>query len=205
MKAEREGLLNDAKRRLSQAYADGDNDAVANATSDISRAQAELMEIQRNTPREIPENERRAAPVQQVQQPAPQVEPQVLSWIAQNSWFGKQKEKTDYALSIDRALRARGVSPASEEYTRQLDKSMKSMYPEHKPFAQASGDDEDEPRREVRRTNVTEPGGRTDENRESSRKVTLTASEIAIAKRLGVSVQAYAAQKLKAAAKGAGA
>lgn len=211
MKEGREAKLADAKRRYASAHADGDSDAMAQATADMSQAQSELLEIQRNTPRVVPENERQ--PQRQEQQPqraAPQIEPNVAAWISHNPWFGtgagKDESKTQLALSIDRSLRARGISASSDEYTRELDKGMKAVYADHKPFARARGDDEDEPRREARRTNVQEPGGRTSERQESARKVTLTASELAIAKRIGVTPQAYAAEKLKAERKaGAGA
>lgn len=209
MKEGREAKLADAKRRLESAHADGDSAAIAAATMDMSQAQAELMEIARNTPRAVPENERRQEQPrqQQVQQP-PQLAPNVAAWIANNPWFGKpgNESRTELAMSIHKAVTGRGVSPASEEYTRELDKGLKAVYADHKPFARAGGDDEGETRRESRRTNVQVEGGRTNERQESSRKVTLTASELAIAKRIGVTPQAYAAEKLKAERKaGAGA
>lgn len=211
MKEGREAKLADAKRRLAAAHADGDSEAIAAATSDISQAQAELMEIARNTPRAQPEGERQPQrqPEQQRQQP-PHIEPNVAAWISHNPWFGKGEGKdearTEFALSLDRTIRRRGISPGSEDYTRELDKGMKAMYPDHKPFARANDDDGDGARREPRRTNVQAEGGRTNDRQESARKVTLTASELALAKRLRITPQAYAAEKLRLANKaGAGA
>lgn len=211
MKSERTAKLADAERRLSAAHADGDSDAIAKATSDIGRAQAELMEIERNTPRQPAAGEERREPApQQQQRQAPQIEPNVAAWISHNSWFGKgvgkDEAKTEFALSLDRTIRKRGISPSSEDYTRELDKGMKAMYSDHKPFARAGGDDEDGTRREPRRTNGQVEGGRVNERQESNRKVTLTASELALAKRLRITPQAYAAEKLRLANKaGAGA
>lgn len=210
MKESREAKLADAKRRLSAAHADGDSDAIAAATSDISQAQSELMEIQRNTPKAPAEGERQPQRQAEPQrQAAPQIEPNVAAWISNNSWFGrgagKDEAKTEFALSLDKTIRRRGISPASEEYTRELDKGMKAMYPDHKPFARANDDDGGEARREPRRTNVQAEGGRTNDRQESARKVTLTATEVALAKRLRIPLQAYAAEKLKRANKGDGA
>ncbi len=83
MKSERTAKLADAERRLSAAHADGDSDAIAKATSDIGRAQAELMEIERNTPRQPAAGEERREPVQQQpQRQAPQIEPSPCPSIA---------------------------------------------------------------------------------------------------------------------------
>lgn len=210
MVAEREAKLNDAKRRLASAHADGDSEAIAAATADMSTASAELAQIRSRAPKPAAEGERqpeRQAEPSQRQQP--EIAPQVLDWISHNrSWFNKDKSKTQVAIGISRAVEAEGIRPGDPEYTREVDKRMKQMYPDHKSF---DADDEQDggEKRAPRRTYGGEPTGRVQEDRETSnpRRITLTQTELALAKRLGVTPQAYAAAKAKREARtnGAGA
>lgn len=209
MVAEREARLNDAKRRLAAAHADGDGDAIATATMDMSTASAELAQIKARAPRPAAEGER-----QQERQPEParqqaEIAPQVLDWISHNrSWFNKDKSKTQVAIGISRSVEADGIRPSDPDYTREVDKRMKQMYPDHKSF-DVDDDQDGGEKRAPRRTYGGEPTGRVQEDRETSnpRRITLTQTELAIAKRLGVTPQAYAAEKAKREARtnGAGA
>lgn len=213
MVARNESAMREAKAKLKQAHEMGDTDQIVETQEMISRIAAENLAIRQRMPRyEEP------APVQQVAQPQPQVQPppqlapNVAAWLGKNSWFGKQgnEAKTNVALSIHRALEARGVSPESPEYTRELDRGLKAVYSEHQPFEDMSmsydGNDE-EPRREARRPNATADASRTNGATAPTdkRKVTLTRSELEIARKLGVSPQAYAASKLKQNSGGRGA
>lgn len=201
MVAEREAKLADAERRLSSAHADGDSNAIAAATKDMSTASAELAQIKARAPRPAAEGERQ--PERQAEQPQRQqqsdIAPQVLDWISHNrAWFNKDRSKTQVAIGISRAVEAEGIRPADPEYTREVDKRMKQMYPDHKSF-NSDDDQDDGEKRAPRRTYGGEPTGRVQEERETSnpRRITLTQTELAIAKRLGVTPQAYAAEKAK--------
>jgi len=198
MRTERESRINDAKRRFAQANADGDGDAMAQASADMSLASAELAQITARTPKPQTESERQPEQQRQPAQQQNQLAPNVAAWIDHNrNWFNKDQEKTAEAMSIHYKLVAEGVRPDSSEYTQKLDKRMRSSYPEHQSLDRGA-DDDTPARRGPRRSPGGEPGGRADENRNPNpRRVTLTSTEMAIAKRLGVSPQAYAAEKLK--------
>lgn len=200
MISDRETKLADAERRLSSAHADGDSAAIAAATKDMSTASAELAQIRARAPKPVAEGERQQErqPEQQRQQQA-EIAPQVLDWISHNrSWFNKDKSKTQVAIGISKSVEADGIRPSDPDYTREVDKRMKQMYPDHKSFAQ-DDDQDDGGKRAPRRTYGGEPTGRVQEERETSnpRRITLTQTELAIAKRLGVTPQAYAAEKAK--------
>lgn len=198
MKSERETRLADAQRRLADAHANGDSTAIAQATADVASASAELTNIIARTPREEP-----AAPVSQpapAAQPA-RVAPNVENWINRNrGWFQQpgNEAKTAEAMSIHYKLVARGVHPSSSEYTRELDKGLKAVYPEHEAydFSPPSGDSGRVPPT-TRRTNAVAEGSRDSRTPSNPRTVELTRSELSIAKRLGVTPQQYAIQKLK--------
>lgn len=199
MQSEREALIADGTRRLEQAHADGDSAAIAKATTDISAAQAELIAIKSRAPRPkdpADEQRREAAPPQNNQ---PTLAPNVKQWIDHNAaWFNKDQAKTNKAMSVHYDLIADGIAPTSDKYTQELDKRMRKAYPDHRPMYESDDGDRSEQRREApRRSNNVAEGGREETVRQPSRQVILTNTELALAKRLGVSAQAYAVEKAK--------
>lgn len=200
MKAEREGRRDEAQRRLEQAYADGDAAAQAKATADLSLANAELVQIAARTP--APKSEQQERPPAQQQQPQQRAElkPNVAAYIAHHSgWFNKDKPKTDLAMSIHRTLMARGVSDDSAEYTQELDKGLKAVYPDHKPFNTSNGATTPE-RDAPRRTNGGSEGSREDGlSRPALREgqVELTRSEVSLAQKMRIPLDRYAEEKRK--------
>ena len=211
MKEQREQRIDDAKRRLSQAHADGDSDAIAVATVDLGQAQAELAQINVRTARPSQPEQQRDQPQQPAQpRQQPNLPPDVVGWITKNdAWWNKDRTRTDFALSLDKAVRARGIQPGTPAYTAELDKGMAAMYPEHQPYRSSSVDDDDEPSREERsnprRTNVVDRGSREESASQGQRRtVELTASEVAIANRLRVPLAKYAAEKLRREQNGKG-
>lgn len=205
MTAERESRIADATRRLEQAHADGDGAAIAKATADLSAANAELVQIKARAPR--PADPNAPAPAAQPQpRPAapatPAVAPNVQNWIDHNrGWFNKDATKTAKAMSLHYDLVARGVQPTSAEYTRELDKGMKAVYPDHQPFEQFDEGDDRGAAPQPRRTNAVDPGGRENGQATSTsappRTVELTQSEVSLANRLRIPLATYAAEKLK--------
>jgi hypothetical protein len=186
MRAERESRIADASRRLEQAHAEGNSAAIAKATADMGMAQAELVAINTRAPTPAAP----AAPIQQqpVQQQAPRIAPRALDWVRRNSWFDANgaDEKSREALHINETLSRQGVDPNSEAYTRELDKRLKAVYPDHEPF--------DEARSTPRRTNTVADGGRPNGSPVGGapRTVELTSSQVALAKRLNVPLKEYA-------------
>ena len=201
MIAERKTRLADAQKRLERAHADGDSAGIASATSDLTAAQSELTQIQSRMPAapKPGDPQRQAQPAQaQPQRQQPQLNPKVQQWIGRNPWFNKDTARTNAALSIHYALAGEGIGPDSQEYTREVDKRLKAVYPDHQPMEYVDDDGGDgNPR--PRRTNTVEPGGRDNDVRQPAnpRRVELSASELAIAKWLRISPQQYAAEKVK--------
>ena len=97
---------------------------------------------------------------------------------------------TRFAMLVHEELLESGVDSSSEVYYTKINEALRSRYPDR--FA----DVEPEVRQPHRKAgSVVAPGGR---NTSAPRnKVVITSSEAAIAKRLGLSIQQYAAQKLK--------
>lgn len=212
MQAEKDAKIADAQRRLTQAHTDGDSAAIVAATTDLGQAQAEKLAVISRTPRALTDAERaeadkaRAAAIPQAQPQRAELKPNVAKWIASNdAWFNKDKEKTQMAYAIHDRILKRGIADDSPEYTRELDKGLKAVYPDHQSSSSDEGENGGQRRSSTpRRTDVTAEGSRATERQQpsNSRIVELTRSELSIAKTLNLTPQQYAASKLKHMAAG---
>ena len=122
-------------------------------------------------------------PMQQ-QQAAPQVkrpDPKAQDWAEKNEWFGQDEAKTFAAFGIHKKLvEDEGFDPTSNDYYTELDRRISDTF---------GGSSQAPSRRAVQ----TVAGvSRNNSGRSSGRKVRLTPSQVAIAKKLGVPLEAYA-------------
>jgi hypothetical protein len=188
---EAESELEMARRKLKEAQESFDTDAIIAAQESLAEAKYRVEEAKRFRPQALQTQE---IPVQTQQQPQVQVQPdeKSLRWQAKNQWFGQPgfEEYTSYALGLHQKLVNGGVDPRSDEYFDQIDGRMKSKFPE------IFGGNEDKPRTgEVQRkpTTVVAPATRTT----GVGKIRLTQTQVALAKKLGLTPQQYAAQVAK--------
>ena len=187
---EAESELEAARRKLKEAQEAFDTDAIIEAQEALAEAKWKTEEAKRFRPQTLQPTE---FPVQ-TQQPQATVQPdeKSLRWQAKNQWFGQPgfEEYTSYALGLHQKLVNTGVDPRSDEYFDQIDGRMKSKFPE------IFGETEDKPRTgEVQKkpTTVVAPATRTT----SAGKIRLTQTQVALAKKLGLTPQQYAAQVAK--------
>lgn len=138
------------------------------------------------------EASRKAQEERAVQQPQPQQpqmqpntrpDPKAEAWAERNKWFGSDEPMTLTAFSIHKSLVEReGYDPSSDDYYRELDRRVRAEFP-HK-F-----------QTEQRKPNVVAPAnGRTASGSPSKTQIKLSPSQVAIAKKLGVSLEQYARQ-----------
>jgi hypothetical protein len=129
---------------------------------------------------------------QYVQQtPPPQPDEKTMSWARKNTWFGRDREMTDYARHIhDRLVVFDRVDPKTDEYWEKLDSELRKRYPHLVSGEETEGSKAPPQKQSV----VVAPVKR---NSTPPRKVQLSASEVAIAKRLGLTIEQYAAEKLR--------
>ena len=110
-----------------------------------------------------------------------QPDPKAEAWAEKNSWFGANEAMTYTALSIHKKLlQEEGFDGKSDEYYKELDKRIREEFP-HK-FEDTNK--KDRPAQAVASANRSVKSGR--------RTVRLTPSQVAIAKKLGVSLEDYA-------------
>ena len=169
-----------AKRAYKEAYESGDSDAVLAAQESLTNAKIKsdrlanfklpaLQETQTPVP----------SPVEQIA-PAVQVDDRAADWQKTNSWFGNDDEMTSLALGLHNKLVKQGVSPQSDEYYETIDSRMRQVFPDN--FEDA------EPKK--RKTQVVAPATRST----APKKVTLTRTQVQLAKRLGLTPEQYAKQ-----------
>tara|TARA_R110000822_G_scaffold117730_1_gene250153 strand:- start:2466 stop:3374 length:909 start_codon:yes stop_codon:yes gene_type:complete len=186
-KARVNAQLDQAKRTYKEAYEAGDSDAMMAANEALTKLTHEKMRFDSYRPRQgkqqAGQKANQQAPAQQQQarqQEAPQVDKKALEWSENNSWFQKDKSMTGFAYGVHEDLIDQGVNPSSDEYYERIDERMREAFPNK--FGQQ------------RQGAVVAPATRSSK---SPRKVRLTQSQVALAKRLGISPEAYAAQMLK--------
>jgi len=95
-----------------------------------------------------------------------------------------------FAMLVHEELVENGIDSGSNIYYNKIDAAIRQRYPDR--FDDAPIEVK-QPQRQT--GSVVAPGGRN--TPVSRNKVVITSSEAAIAKRLGLSIQQYAAQKLK--------
>lgn len=189
-----EADLDVARRKFKEAYDAGDADAIAAAQERLAELSVQKVSAVNYRPvytQEEPAQEQQ--PYQQVTRPP--ADPRATEWARKNTWFGRDQLLTDYAKHVhDRIVVFDRIDPRTDEYWQTLDGEMRKRFPE---MFDDQGDD-GRSERPVRQqtSNVVAPASRS--NAAKPRKqVKLTATEVALAKRLGLTVEQYAAEKMR--------
>ena len=114
-----------------------------------------------------------------------QPDPRAEEWAEKNSWFGQDEAMTFTALAHHKKLLREGYDPKSDEYYEEIDSYVKDQFP-HK-FK------ETEEVKEVKeKAPQTVAGASRTSKTSGSKKVKLTPSQVAIAKKLGLTLEQYA-------------
>ena len=186
------GSMEAAKAKLKKAMEEQDYDAVASAQLEIGKLGAEQTRYEQM---KASEEARAKDPKEkeiEIPKPQPQAvkDPKAESWAEQNEWFGRDKVMTNVAYAIHEDLVNQGVDPRTDYYYSEIDKRMRENLP-HK-FQQDSSSEE------PARQQPVQTVASAHRNRGTGRNVVkLSSSEAAIAKRLGLSNEQYASEKLK--------
>ena len=183
--------LQTARRRLKEAQESFDTDAIVEAQEAVMDAKIRVEQTKNFRPAPLQEDDFTVQTQQTQPQKAPPDE-QTLRWQAKNQWFGVDgfEEYTSYALGLHKKLVQNGVDPRSKEYFDQIDGRMKSSFPElfggsrEKP---TSGESQRRPTTVVASASRSTSGG----------KVKLTQTQVALAKKYGLTPQQYAAEVVK--------
>jgi len=181
--------LEKARSEAKAAYEIGDADAMIAANEKVARLATEEEKYKSYKPQPRPQPAPQPQYQQQVQRPA-QPDQRALDWAANNDWFEKDPEMTGYAYGLHEKLVKSGIDPRSEQYYSEIDTAVRRVFPDK--FDDGPIIEESAPQRQT--GNVVAPAARSGKK---PRKVQLTSTQVALAKRLGLSNEQYAAQLMK--------
>jgi hypothetical protein len=175
-----------AQKAYKEAYESGESDAVLKAQDELTNTKLRLDKLNNF---KIPTLQEDETPVKQEEMVAraPVVDEQAREWQKQNTWFNEDPEMTAFALGLHDKLIKEGVNPQDKEYYEKIDSRMRQVFPEN--FEEAF-QQSDEDRQQKRQSNVVAPATRST----APKKIRLTQSQVAIAKRLGLTPEQYAKQ-----------
>jgi hypothetical protein len=183
-----------AKEKLKQAYEGGDAEKITEAQEALTEAKLRIKQYENFQP-SLQEDFTSVQPNQQYQvPPAPQpvIDPKAEAWKEKNPWFGTDEEMTALALGLHEKLVRSGVDPRSDEYYDRVNATMKKRFPDYFEEEQTQTRDAEKPTR-TKPANVVAPVTRSS----APRQVRLTPTQVALAKKLGLSNEQYARELMK--------
>ena len=185
-KSKAEGDLDHAKRAFKDAYESGDADSIITAQYALSRAT--MRHENSLTTRPALQPEEVVVKEQNSVYTAPAPDENAKAWATKNPWFGKDRLMTGMAYGLHEELISRGVHPERDanKYYENINKEMKKRFPDY-----TWADSEEKEPRQKTTANVVAPVTRT---ASGSKKIALTKTQVAIAKRLNIPLAEYAKQ-----------
>ena len=183
--------LEKAKREYREAYESGDADKLIDAQEKLNNAQFKLQQLSSYRPA-LQQQEEEVQPLQQQVQ-IPQPDPKTLAWQERNTWWGNDPEMTASALGLHQKLeRERGPQyVGSDEYWSAIDTTMRRRFPEY--FGESEPASSAKPAARTNKPAVVAPASRST----APKKIVLRQSQLAIAKKLGLTPEQYARELAK--------
>jgi hypothetical protein len=175
-----------AKQKYKEAYDSGDSDQVMEASQGLQAANIRLMQAQQFKAPSLQE-ENFVVQNQQATQVSRPSNPLLNAWLQKNTWYGSDDEMTATALGIHKKVERSGdVAVGSEKYFAILDKTMRRRYPEQ--FDMEDTETKARPETRSKPSTVVAPAVRST----ASNKIKLKASQVNLARRLGLTPEQYA-------------
>lgn len=211
--------LNKARADYRSAYEEGDPDKVAEAAEALAKATHEAQEAgawvanaQHNAEQALHDekDEVESAPSRQVTtaRQAPKPDEAAVNWAKANDWYGKDPEMTSLAYGVHERLVKQGIHPVrdAEDYYGEIDKAMRRRFPEYEWANKDTGSESDDvdvvkPAKPAAKSSTVAPVARSSSSGGNSpgdkRRVKLTKTQVALAEKLGITPEQYAAELLK--------
>lgn len=181
-----------ARIAYKEAYDSGDSDKVVDAQEKLTEAKFKIHQVESYRPQydesslQTAENEVKIP--EQSQQPQ-RLDSKTQSWLDKNSWYGVDDDMSFLAMGIHRKLERNGVTTGSDEYWGTIDTEMRKRFPEK--FA---GENNSETKDSVKKpSTVVAPATRST----SPKKIRLTQTQLALAKKFKLSPEQYALELTK--------
>jgi|TARA_R110000824_G_scaffold6049_3_gene27808 hypothetical protein len=189
--------LEKARADFKDAYEGGETDALLEAQEKLAKLHAERVGTLRQAPAAVQPVAEQPYQPQVQQNNAPDV--RATQWLRENQWFQQKgsEDMTGYAIGLHQKLVASGLNPQiHEEYYSKIDQGMRSVFPDRFSSADLASREENSPVVTHTKKKPPQVGGPS-RGGVPPRKVQLTGTQVALAKRLGLSNKQYAAQVAK--------
>jgi hypothetical protein len=185
-----------AKAKYKEAYESGDADAVVEAQEALTTAKLRADKVNNFRPPPLQPERNEVQQAQPASETAP--DPRAVDWQKENPWFGSDDEMTSFALGLHQKLVKQGVDPRGDDYYEKINSRMRTVFKEYFDEDGMENEESDlvaeKPRQKA---NVVAPATRST----APKKIVLTQSQVALAKRLGVPLEEYAKQVAEATRK----
>ena len=192
-----ESELTNAKREYREAYEAGDADRLVEAQEKMTSAKLKMERaLSVTAAREESAGQEIESDVQRDinRAPAPVRDTKATAWQEKNTWFGQDDEMTSLALGLhEKLVKENGMAYATtDEYYKRIDQTMRKRFPENFEEEKTVEEAKTSPTR-TKLSTVVAPATRST----SAKRVTLTNSQQAIAKKLGLTNEQYARELTK--------
>ena len=177
-----------AKRAYKDAYESGDTDSIVEAQTKLSEANYRRQQIENYVPpRQEEENSVNSTSTEAVK---PQLDAKTMAWQERNTWYGTDEEMTSAALGLHQKLvRNKGDAyVGSDDYWSDVDNTMRRRFPEYFEGENSTDGGGKPVRAENKPATVVAPASRST----SSKRIVLKQSQVALAKKLGLTPEQYA-------------
>ena len=177
--------MEQAEAELSRAIEIGDSAATVQAQRKLTNLAIQADRAEQAKAQQEQQKAQAEAVAQQVPQQAPQQAPRrpdakAEQWALRNTWFGDDEAMTYAAFGIHKKLvEEEGFDPTTDEYYTELDRRIDDKF---NTGAKTTS----------KRPAQTVAGATRNTSGRSGKKVRLTPSQVAIAKKLGVPLEEYA-------------
>ena len=174
-----------AKREYKEAYDSGDADRLVEAQEKLMEVKLKAQQVASYRP-QYDENALQFGETE-VQIPQTQQQPQRLdsrtqAWLDKNKWYGVDDDMSFLAMGVHRRLEREGVPTGSDHYWNVIDTEMRKRFPDK--FGEDAGTKDPVT---TRKSTVVAPATRST----SSKKVKLTTTQMALAKKFKLTPEQY--------------
>ena len=187
-----------AKRGYKEALETGDSDRIVEAQAKLNSAAIKSDKVKDFRPSALQEQENEVQ-IPQLQERVVTPDAKTQEWTEKNAWFGPKKSMTAYALGLHEELidEYGKTFVGTDQYFQRIDKEMRKVFSEYfdtlEPQTKVDVEEESKPSQKSKPSTVVAPATRST----SSKQIRLKPSQIALARKLGLSPEQYARELLK--------
>lgn len=182
-----------AKKAYKDAYDSGDSELLVNAQEQLTEAKLKMKQFenyQYQYDEESFKNQENAVQSQLQQSQPARLDSKTQAWLDKNSWYGTDDDMSFLAMGIHRRLERDGVPIGSDHYWNSIDTEMRKRFPE-KFSGESPAETKDSSSRKS--STVVAPATRST----SPKKIRLTQTQLALAKKFKLSPEQYAMELTK--------